>query len=654
MSAGDNATPGQHRASEGKGSSGHAEVVTVADLIAKLSAEAPEEPAEVETEPEPETETAQIPALAAYADELPDLSAIARTRHPVAYADPDVDTDALTSSATVDATKGGAKPAKGHKSTRRTMMVAGRSAAILIAVATLVLTGGAWQWESAKNKLMNTVAALDPDSRDIVDPNAQFGDENYLIVGVDSRIGANNEMGAGTVEDAEGARSDTVMLVNIPANRKRVVAVSFPRDLAITPMKCQAWDAETGKYGPVYDKKTGELSDNERYTGTKLNSAYAFGGPKCLVKVIQKMSGLSINRFMAIDFAGFSKMVDALGGVDVCSTTPLDDYELGTVLATAGRQKVDGHTALNYVRARQVTTEVNGDYGRIKRQQLFVSSLLRSLISSETLFSLSKLNNVVDMFIADTYVDNVKTKDLVDLGQSLQGISAGRITFVTVPTTGVTDADGNEEPRTSDIRALFDAIINDDPLPGENDQNETISTVKSDSGGASTLASASATATATVDSSDASTASLTNPLMQTEHISEVTTSPSNVTVQVRNPTGVPGLADAATSTLQGLNFNTESPDNNLNPVATTTVRFSAGNEQAAATVAATFKNARLERVSGLGDLVEVVLGPDYTSVGTPPPSGSTVHVDIVHTGSATPTPLPEDLTVTNAADITCE
>lgn len=669
MSAGDNATPGQHRAFPGRGANGHTEGVSVADLIAKLSAEAPAESVEAPDDtvqvpeaetpeaeavefpaPQVEDETAQIPAQAAYADELPDLTAIARTRRPLAYADPDVDTDALTSSAVIDTEP---KPHSAQRK-RRKMMLAGRSTAILFAVTVLVLTGGAWQWESAKNKLMNTVSALDPDSRDIVDPNAQFGDENYLIVGVDSRIGANNEMGAGTVDDAEGARSDTVMLVNIPRDRKRVVAVSFPRDLAITPMKCQAWDAETGKYGPVYDKKTGELSDNQRYTGTKLNSAYALGGPKCLVKVIQKMSGLSINRFMAIDFAGFSKMVDALGGVEVCSTTPLDDYELGTVLATAGRQKVDGHTALNYVRARQVTTEVNGDYGRIKRQQLFVSSLLRSLISSETLFSLRKLNNVVDMFIADTYVDNVKTKDLVDLGQSLQGISAGRITFVTVPTTGVTDADGNEEPRTSDIRALFDAIINDDPLPGENDQNETISTVKTDPNGASTLASASATATVTADSSDAAAASITNPVTRTEHVSEVTTSPSNVTVQVRNPTGVPGLADAATSTLQGLNFNTQSPDNNLDPVTATTVRFSAGNEQAAATVAASFKNARLERVSGLGDLVEVVLGPDYTSVGTPPPSGSTVNVDIVHTGSTTPTALPEDLTVTNAADITCE
>ncbi len=137
-------------------------------------------------------------------------------------------------------------------------------------------------------------------------------------------------MGAGTTEDAGGARSDTVMLVNVPADRKRVVVVSFPRDLAITPAYCQAWDPDTGKYGPVADKKTtGEMSDDYRYTETKLNSAYSYGGPKCLVKVIQKMSGLSINRFMAVDFAGFSKMVDAVGGVEVCSTTPTEGLRAG-------------------------------------------------------------------------------------------------------------------------------------------------------------------------------------------------------------------------------------------------------------------------------------------------------------------------------------
>ena len=109
-------------------------------------------------------------------------------------------------------------------------MVAGRSIAAVIAVLALALTGGAWQWQSSKNSMLNRISALDQDSRDIVDPNAQFGDENFLIVGVDSRAGENLEMGAGTPEDAGGARSDTVMLVNIPANRERVVAVSFPRE----------------------------------------------------------------------------------------------------------------------------------------------------------------------------------------------------------------------------------------------------------------------------------------------------------------------------------------------------------------------------------------------------------------------------------------
>ncbi len=292
-------------------------------------------------------------------------------------------------------------------------MLAGRSLAALFAVLALAMTGGAWQWQSAKNNMLNRISALDPDSRDIMDPNAQFGDENFLIVGIDSRFGENADMGAGDTEDAGGARSDTIMLVNIPANRERVVAVSFPRDLNIEPMQCEAWNAETGEYGPLYDEETGSYGPDEIYTETKLNSAFSFGGPKCLVKVIQKLSGLYINRFMAVDFAGFSKMVDALGGVEVCSTTPLEDYELGTVLANAGRQMVDGHTALNYVRARQVTTETNGDYGRIKRQQLFLSSLLRSMISKEVFFSLSKLNNVVNQFIDDSYVDNIDTKDLV-------------------------------------------------------------------------------------------------------------------------------------------------------------------------------------------------------------------------------------------------
>lgn len=525
--------------------------------------------------------------------------------------------------------------------THHRAMVAGRMVAALMAVLALVLTGSAWQWSTSKNRSLNHVSALDPDSRDILDAAGQYGDENFLIVGADTRAGANSQVGAGSTEDAEGARSDTIMLVNIPANRKRVVVVSFPRDLAITPIQCEVWNAETGAYGPIYDPDSGTYGAETVYTETKLNSTYAFGGPKCLVKEIQKLSGLAVNRFMAVDFVGFGKMVDALGGVEVCTTSPLYDLELGSVLENSGRQRVNGATALNYVRARNVTTEDNGDYGRIKRQQLFLSSLLRSLISTNTFFSPTKLNNVVNMFIGDSYVDNVKTKDLVNLGQSLQKVAAGHITFVTVPTSE-TDENGDEVPRMDDMRALFDAIINDDPLPGENDHNAT--SVSTTTAASPTTQSAQASATPVEPA----------PKPTVEQVRAVTTSPGDVTVRVSNATEVSGLAASTSAELQQWGFDVDSADDYPGTVKGTKVLFSPGNEQAAATVASALSGAPIERVTGLGSIVRVVLGSDFRSVTKPAASGSQVNVQLNRGANAEPTELPADLTVTNAADTTCE
>ena len=292
------------------------------------------------------------------------------------------------------------------------------------------------------------------------------------------------------------------------------------------------------------------------------------------------------------------------------------------------------------MRARQVTTETNGDYGRIKRQQLFLSSLLRSLISEDTLFDLNKLNNVVNLFIGDSYVDNVKTKDLVQLGQSLQGMAAGHITFVTVP-TGITDQNGDEPPRMADMRALFDAIINDDPLPEENDQNAKPLSGSSSASGP--------THAPTTKKSPTPTAT---PDAQREQVT--TTSPNDVTVRVSNATMQSGLATSATTQLKRVGFNVMTPDDYPSSVNATTVLFSPGNEQAAATVASSLANPKIQRVSGYGQVVQVVLGPDYKSVTAPQPTGSSISVQIERSNGNPPTKLPEDLTVTNAADTTCE
>jgi LCP family protein required for cell wall assembly len=638
--------------------------LTVADLIAKVGGPVAERPRHHHAAPDTETAAPEPPppsdeqddnydayaflSPAEYNYDLPDLDAIHREP---SIADAGVVQTTVLPKTSVrprparlvekpDVEQDDDEPAPKRRRRHGAMLVAGRLVVATIAVAALAMTGGAWQWSTSKNHRMNTVSALDLGSRDIVDPNAQFGDEDFLVVGMDSRAGANGEMGAGGTEDAGGARSDTIMLVNIPANRKRVVAVSFPRDLAITPIQCEAWNPDTGEYGPLYDSDTKKWGPRNVYTETKLNSTFSFGGPKCLVKEIQKLSGLSINRFIAVDFAGFAKMVDALGGVEVCSTTPLKDYELGTVLAHSGRQLIDSKTALNYVRARNVTTENNGDYGRIKRQQLFLSSLLRSLISKETFFSLSKLNSVVNMFVSNSYVDNVKTKDLVQLGQSVQGMNAGRVSFVTVP-TGITDENGDEPPRTADMRALFSAIIDDEGLPGENNMNAT-----------STPPTKSLSSRAPQSSQTSQPSQAADP--HPENVQAMTTAPQDVTVQVSNSTAKSGLAGSASSQLKRHGFRVKSPDDYPNPLKTTKVLFSPGNEQAAATVAASFANSKVERITGTGHVVQVVLGSDFTSVGTPPPAGSPVSLQINRSASSPPTKLPDDLTVTNAADTTCE
>jgi LCP family protein required for cell wall assembly len=473
----------------------------------------------------------------------------------------------------------------------------------LVAVAALGLSGAGWNYLRAKDRDFTQVPALDVYSPDIVDPGGQLGDENFLIAGTDSRAGANSQVGAGTTDNVEGARSDTVMLVNIPASRRRVVVVSFPRDLDITRPSCEGWDNDKGTYTGV-----GFASA----IGDKLNASYALGGPKCLTKVIQKLSGLKINHFVAMDFVGFESMVDRVGGVEVCTAKPLIDGVLGTVLASPGRQVIDGGTALNYVRARHVVGEERSDYDRINRQQRFLSALLRSALSGRMLFDPVRLNGFVDAFTDHTFMDHVSTADLLMLGRSLQKVPAEAITFLTVPTAGTTSY-GNEIPRETDIKAIFQAIIDDQPLPGERK--------------------------APVPDTPPP-----HPLAAVD--------PETVSVQVSNGSGVAGAASATASKLAARGFQIYSVGNYSGTITATTVRYGSGHEAQAATVAAALPGAMLQPVAGLGGIVEVALGSSFTgAVHAPPDFGAPLPWN-----SAIPettVTLPDDLEHVNAADDSC-
>ncbi|MFI1239565.1 LCP family protein [Nocardia salmonicida] len=502
--------------------------------------------------------------------------------------------------------------AEGRRSKQARM--AGRVTLTFVAVLALVITGGGWSYLQATNSSFTQVDALGGGaSGDVLDGDMQLGDENYLIVGTDTRAGVNADMGAGSATDTEGARADTAMLVHIPKNRSRVVVVSFPRDLDVTRPQCAGWDNEKATY--TEQKFPSAIGD-------KLNAVYALGGPRCLVDVVRKMSGLTIGHFIGIDFAGFQAMVDQIGGVEVCSTKPIIDGVLGTVLESSGKQRVNGETALNYVRARHVVGEERSDYDRIHRQQQFLAALLRGALSGKVLLDPAKLQGFVEAFRQHTFVDGVGTQDLILLGRSLQKVNAGAVTFITAPTAGTT-AYGNEIPRESDIKAIFRSIIDDQPLPGEE------------------------TAPPVTSSSEA-------PPTQAPKLFAV--SPGSVSLRISNGTGRTGVAQQAANKLSNMGFGIYNVGNYPQGSESTVVRFSTGNEAAAATVASSIPGAVLERADELDGIIEVILGSNYTGQVRTPASVGTEIPD-VGTGkpiTAAPVTLPSDLEHMNAADTSCD
>ncbi len=507
---------------------------------------------------------------------------------------------------------------------KHAVTIAGRIVIAVACVLALVGTGTVWGYLRSTNGEFRNVDATRPDDKNIRSKDKQYGDQTYLIVGTDSRVGANGKVGAGTTADAEGARSDTVILVNIPANRSRVVAVSFPRDLQIDRPQCKSWDNTTGTYSDT------EVVPAE--IGAKLNTAYGDGGPACAVEVLQQLSGLNINHFIAMDFSGFEKVVNKLGGVQVCSPTPLYDYELGQILSRPGKQMVSGKRALNYVRARTVDTEGNGDYGRIKRQQLFLSSLLRGMLSGQVLSNPVKLNGIINTFIRNSFVDKVQTDDLLDLAQSLQGLQAGRVTFLTTPTSGTTtDGSNNEIPRTQDINAIFDAIINDEPLPGEQ-KAPTASSRAPRSGSAPTS---------------------TTPAAP-KQITAVATTPVDIGVRVLNGTGTSGLASRVSDSLSQLGFDVRGVADASENQTATVVRYGPGEQADAATVASMITGAAIQPDRTVKSGVEVLLGSDYPGELNAVPVVGTSLTVIENPRSSEAVDLPSDLSVTNAADTTCD
>ncbi len=242
---------------------------------------------------------------------------------------------------------------------------------------------------------------------------------NYLVVGSDSREGLSRaqirQLKVGSTAVAAGGRSDTMFLVHISKKRDAAFIISLPRDTLVQV--------------PAHMSQDGTTNIPER--PGKLNAAFAFGGAPLLIQTIEAKTNLKIDHYVEVNFAGFTGVVDALGGIEVCSKVPINDPKSHLVMS-AGTHTLGGIEALKYVRTRDF--DGRGDIGRMERQQQFVSAVLRKATSTGVLLNPIKLANFYNATISTVKMDEgVDKNDLLTLAKQMRNLSSGNIRTLTVP-----------------------------------------------------------------------------------------------------------------------------------------------------------------------------------------------------------------------------
>ncbi|MDQ1035020.1 LCP family protein required for cell wall assembly [Streptomyces sp. V3I8] len=271
---------------------------------------------------------------------------------------------------------------------------------------------------------------------------------NYLIVGSDSRAGlseqARKDLSTGS---AEGRRTDSMILLHTGAHGTTML--SLPRDSWVTV--------------PAYVRP--ETGRGYRAEPNKLNAAFSLGGPGLLVRAVERNTGLRVDHYAEIGFAGFVGVVDAVGGVDMCLDRDVRDKSSGADLRK-GCQTLDGTEALAFVRQRK--QEARGDLGRTRNQQKFLTALARKAVTPATLLNpataFPALGAGLDTLVVDK---DTGLRDLMTLFRAMQGVTAGGGRQLNVPVSdpGLATSKGSAVQWDEDrARTLFAQLREDRPV----------------------------------------------------------------------------------------------------------------------------------------------------------------------------------------------
>ncbi|MFJ8313836.1 MULTISPECIES: LCP family protein [unclassified Streptomyces] len=289
-----------------------------------------------------------------------------------------------------------------------------------------------------------------------VDINAQLGTDrpqnvdngsmDILVLGSDSRAGANKEYG----QDEGGARSDTAMVIHVYQGHKSASVVSIPRDTLITRPACTT---PGGKSDPGGKRQM-------------FNTAYEVGGPACAVKTVEQMSGIRMDHYIEVDFTGFKKLIDELGGVPVTTAKPIKDDKSHLDLP-AGKHVLNGEQALGLVRTRHGVVGDGSDLGRIQLQQAFIKALIQQVKSVGVFTSPTKLYGLANAATKAITTDSelASVNSLIGFANGLKDLGSQNMKMVTMPVTYDKRDPNRVVPLDKEAQQVWAALRADQQIP---------------------------------------------------------------------------------------------------------------------------------------------------------------------------------------------
>ncbi|MDI3390235.1 LCP family protein [Streptomyces sp. B-S-A8] len=332
-----------------------------------------------------------------------------------------------------------------------------RWVAIVLAVLILGTAGAGYLYYEHLNGNIATTPMPDGDRAPEATPNAAGQTPlNILLIGSDARDNAENQKLGGAKETFNATPlADVQMLLHLSADRTNMSVISMPRDTLVQLPECT--DPDSGK---VYPATQGRVMTN---------TSLGRGGPGCTVLAWEKLTGIHINHFMVVDFAGVVSMADAIGGVPVCVDANIHSRTAGGkgsgLKLEKGTTYIQGEQALQWLRTRY-GFEDGSDIARAKAQHMYMNAMVRELRENATLSNPGKLRRLAEEATSALEVDEGldTVKKLYDLSNELKRVPPERITMTTMPYEYV---GARVQPKPGDAEQLFRLVRDDVALDGK-------------------------------------------------------------------------------------------------------------------------------------------------------------------------------------------